>query len=125
MLSEKYNDGMDRVSKHEKEKSLIIIDSVEEYFGNPHHMHFKRSLAAYARQIGKNCFSILADMSAFPYKGKCKDLVDYESSLPPKFDVPMKGFCLYHKKDFDRFSDEQKQKLLEHHGKAVQIIEAQ
>jgi hypothetical protein len=50
MLSEKYNDGMDRVSKHEKEKSLIIIDSVEEYFGNPHHMHFKRSLAAYARQ---------------------------------------------------------------------------
>jgi hypothetical protein len=125
MLSEKYNDGMDSVSKHEMEKSLIIIDALEEYFGDPNHMQYKKSLANYARQIGKNCFSILADMSAYSYKCKSNELIDYESSLPPKFDVPMKGFCLYHQKDFDNLSDEQKQKLIEHHGKAVQIMEAQ
>jgi hypothetical protein len=34
----------------------------------------------------------------------------------------MKGFCLYHQKDFNRFSDEQKQ-MYEHHGKALNIIE--
>ena len=32
------------------------------------------------------------------------------------------SFCLYHQKDFDRFSDEQKEKLIEHHGKAIKIL---
>jgi hypothetical protein len=64
-------------------------------------------------------------MGAYPYKCKSNDLVNYESSLPTKYDVPMKGFCLYHQKDFDKFSDEQKQKLIEHHGKAIEIIEAE
>jgi hypothetical protein len=36
----------------------------------------------------------------------------------------MKGFCLYHQKDFDNFSDIQKQELIEHHGKALEIAEA-
>jgi hypothetical protein len=53
---------------------------------------------------------------------KHKDIVDYESSLPTKYnDVRMKGFCLYHQKDFDKFSDEQKQKLIEHHGKVIKV----
>ena len=112
------------VSKHEKEKSLIIIDSLEEYFGKPSDgMPFKRSLANHAKKIGKNGLSILGDIGAYPYKSKSEDLVDYESSLPAKFDLPMKGFCLYHQKDFDIFSREQKQKLIEHHGKALNIIE--
>jgi hypothetical protein len=54
-----------------------------------------------------------------------KDLFEYELSLPTKYDVQMKGFCLYHQKDFDKFSDEQKQKLIEHHGKALKILESQ
>ena len=64
-------------------------------------------------------------MGAYPYKSQSDDLVDYESSLPIKYDVSLKGFCLYHQKDFDKFSDEQKQKLIEHHGKALKIIETQ
>ncbi len=32
---------------------------------------------------------------------------------------------LYHQKHFDNFSDEQKQKLIEHHGKAIEIIKVQ
>jgi hypothetical protein len=36
----------------------------------------------------------------------------------------MKGFCLYHQKDLDKFSDEQKQKLIEHHGSALKTKEA-
>src|SRR5919199_3030292 len=34
VLSEKYNHGMIDISKREKEDSLIIIDSIEKYFGN-------------------------------------------------------------------------------------------
>jgi hypothetical protein len=35
----------------------------------------------------------------------------------------MKGFCIYHREDFDRFTEEQKQKLVDHHGKAIEIVE--
>ena len=123
VLSEKYNDGMNSISKYENEKSLIVIDSLEEYFGQQPDMAFKRNLANHARQAGRNGLSILGDIGAYPHKSKHKDLVDYESSLPAKYDdVPMKGFCLYHQRDFDNFSDDQKQKLTEHHGKAIKIM---
>ena len=81
------------------------------------------SLVDHAKKIGKNGLLILGDMGAYAHKSKYKDLVDYEFSLPTKYDVQMKGFCLYHQKDFNKFSDEQKQKLIEHHGKALKIVE--
>src|ERR687885_1180777 len=34
ILSEKYNDGIDSISKYEKEESLLIADSLKEYLGN-------------------------------------------------------------------------------------------
>jgi MEDS: MEthanogen/methylotroph, DcmR Sensory domain len=117
------NHGMD-ISKYEKEKALMIIDSLYEYFElQPDDVSFKNSLVDYAEQIGKNGLSILADMGAYHHRSKYKELLDHELSLPTKFDISMKGFCLYHQKDFDRFSDEQKQKLIEHHGKAIKVIE--
>ncbi len=110
------------LSKHEKEKSLIFIDSLEEYFGKRPGLSFKMNLANHAKKIGKNGLSVLGDLGAYPYKSKWKELVDYELSLPRKYDLPMKEFCLYHKKDFESFSDEQKQKLIAHHGKAINIL---
>ena len=109
------------VSEYEKEKGLVIIDSLKQYFGTQPDMLFKRNLVNYAKQIGKNGLSIIGDIGAYPHKSKYNDLVDYELSLPTKYDVAMKGFCLYHQKDFNKFSDEQKQKLIEHHGKALKI----
>jgi MEDS: MEthanogen/methylotroph, DcmR Sensory domain len=117
------NDSLD-VSKHGKEKALIIADSLKEYLGEQSHTHLKESSANYIK-MGKNGLSVLADLGAYHHKSMYKDLVDYELSLPTKYDVPMKGFCLYHQKDFDRFSNEQKQKLIEHHSKALKIVEAQ
>jgi hypothetical protein len=51
-------------------------------------------------------------------------VVDYELSLPSRYDdLKLKGLCVYHKKDFEkRFTGEQKQKLLQHHGQ-VFIVE--
>ncbi|HJT46755.1 MAG TPA: hypothetical protein VJ729_01135 [Nitrososphaeraceae archaeon] len=121
-LAEKYDDGMNDVVKLENEDLLVIVDSVEEYFDNPSHLEIKSGLADYCRQRGKSCLSVMADMGAYYYKSKYDNLVDYEASLPAKFDIPMKGFCLYHQKDFGRFSEEQKQKLIEHHGKVIEII---
>jgi hypothetical protein len=127
VLSEKYNDGMNSISKYEKEESLIIVDALEEYFGDKEidDRSFKMDLVDYAKEIGKRGVSILGDMGAFTHNLKYDELVDYELSLPTRYEegIALKGFCLYHQKDFDRLSDEQKQKLLEHHGKALKIIE--
>jgi hypothetical protein len=110
------------VSKYEKEKGLVIIDSLKEYFGSQPDILFKRDLVNYAKQTGKNGLSIIGDIGgAYTHKSKHNDLVDYELSLSTKFDVNMKGFCLYHQKDFNKFSDKQKQQLIKHHGKALKI----
>jgi MEDS: MEthanogen/methylotroph, DcmR Sensory domain len=124
VLSEKFDDGISNVSKYEKEESLMIADALEEYLGDQPLIYVKKGLANYAK-MGKNGVSVLADLGAYPHKSMCNDLVDYELSLPTKYDVQMKGFCLYHQKDFDKFSDEQKQKLIEHHGKALRIVGSQ
>ena len=110
------------VSKYEKAKELVIIDSLKEYFGSQPDMLFKRNLVKYAKQTGKNGLSIIGDIGgAYTHKLKHNELVDYELSLPTKFDVDIKAFCLYHRKDFNKFSDKQKQQLIKHHGDAIKI----
>ncbi len=121
VLSEKFNDGISNISKYEKEESVMIADALEEYLGDQPLIYLKKSLASYA-EMGKNGVSVLADLGAYSHRSKHDDLVNYELSLPTKYDVQMKGFCLYHQKDFDKFSEEQKQKLIEHHDKALEII---
>src|SRR5919205_4020066 len=121
VLTEKYNHHVNAISKYEKEESLMITDSLEEYLGDKPMIYVKKGLANYSK-MGKKGLSVLADLGAYPYKFRYKDLVDYESSLPTKYHVPMKGFCLYHQKDFDQFSDEQQQKLIDSHGKALKIV---
>ena len=102
----------------------MIADSLEECLGDQPLVYVKKGLANYAK-MGKNGLSVLADLGAYSHKSRYKDLVDYELSLSTKYDVQMKGFCLYHQKDFDKFSDKQQQKLIEHHGKALKILETQ
>jgi hypothetical protein len=118
-----YNQGID-ISKYEKEESLLIADSLKEYLGDQPLVYIKKGLTNYAK-MGKKGLSVLADLGAYSHKSMYKDLVDYELSLPTKYDIQMKGFCLYHQKDFDQFPYEQKQKLIEHHGKALKIMEIQ
>ena len=113
-------DGID-VSKYENENELVIIDSLQEYFNAQSDMFFKRKLVNYAKQNGKKGLSVIGDIGAYTHESKHNDLVDDELALPTKFDFDMKGFCLYHQKDFNEFSDDQKQELIKHHGKALEI----
>jgi hypothetical protein len=123
ILSERYNHGPDDIARHEKEGSLMIADALEEYLGDQPLIYVKKGLANYA-EMGKRGVSVVADLGAYSHRSKHHDLVNYELSLPTKYDAQMKGFCLYHQKDFDKFSKEQQQKLIEHHGKALEIIHA-
>lgn len=113
------------VSKFEEEKTLFITDALKQYFqeteGEETDWSFRKRMVKQAKKRGKNGLSILGDLGAFQYKGKIKESVDYELSLPTKFDIDLKGLCLYSEKDFERFAEEQKQKLIEHHGMAIKI----
>jgi hypothetical protein len=124
ILSEGHT-AIEDVSKYENKSFLIIIDALKKYFqkdeADETDWSFKERMVKHAKIKGKRGFSILGDMGAFNYKGKINELVDYELSLPSKYDIDMKGFCLYHQKDFDRFEDEQKQRVVEHHGIAMRI----
>jgi MEDS: MEthanogen/methylotroph, DcmR Sensory domain len=114
------------VRKYEKEGSLIIIDSAEAYFtSNNNLMLFVEKLAKQAQTSGRNGISVIADLASFYYFNRIDKLIEYEMSLPTKYDdkMKLKGFCFYHQEDFDRrFSKEEKQKLVEHHDKALRVV---
>ena len=113
------------LKKWEKsEKSLIIVDSLKKYLGNESlesDYNYNKNLVEYAKAMGKSGVSIIADNGAFPFKHRIDELVNFELSLPSKYDIDLKRICLYHQKDFNRLSKEQKQKLLNHHAIAIKI----
>jgi hypothetical protein len=113
------------VRKYEKEGSLMIIDSVKAYFGSDIDViSYLAILAKQAQSSGKSGVSVIADLASFYYYDHSDKLIEYEMSLPSKYDdnMKLKGFCFYHQKDFERLSKQQKQKLLEHHGKNLMIV---
>jgi hypothetical protein len=87
-------------------------------------MPFVKQTLEYAKTVGKTAVSVLGDLASFCYYHKEDVLVEYERSLPRQFEnMNLKAFCLYHKRDFEtRFTDEQRQKLLEHHEKGLIIV---
>ena len=111
--------------KYEKEESLMIIDSVKAYFGSDIDlMSFVRKLPKQA-QNSKSRVSVIADLASFYFRNGIDKLIEYEMSLPTKYDdeMKLKGFCLYHQEDFNkRLSKEQKQQLLEHHSKNIMLV---
>ena len=112
------------MEKLESEKSLIIVDSLKNYTKSEQKesdLSFKENMVNHAKKIGKNGFSILGDMGAFYFNGRTQDLVEYELSLPAKYDIDLKRFCIYHKDDFNRLTREQRQKLAVHHGRTIII----
>ena len=121
------------VRKYEKEGSLMIVDSVKGYFGSDSNyegedrlMSFFKQLVKKAESLGKNGVSVIADLGSFYHyqsNNATEKLFEHELSLPSKYEgMKFKGFCAYHKADFERrFTEEQKQKLLDHHSKALMI----
>jgi len=118
---------VDRVSildirKHEKEGSLVIVDSKKAYFGSKtiDIKVFVGMLIEHAKHSKKTGICVIADMGAFFYLNKIQDLIKHETTLPPKFDLKLKAFCCYHGSDFSCYlTEEQRQDLLNHHGKEM------
>ena len=112
----------------EEEKSLIIRDSLENYHGKigdafdvKSILKANQGLIEDANALNKKGLSFLGDMGAFLFKNQMQSLFDYESSLPIEFDANLKGICLYHQKDFDRLSVNQKEEIIKCHKLAIKI----
>jgi hypothetical protein len=104
------------LEKYESDGSLVIIDSVEGFFDFDHPSYVK-NLLKQAESLGKSGISVIADAGAFYHYGKGEELVKHELSMPSKFDINLKRFCVFHKQDFDRLTEVKKQRLLKHHEK--------
>jgi hypothetical protein len=104
------------LKRYEREGSLVIIDSVKGFFDFDHPLYVK-NLLKQAESLGKSGISVIADAGAFYHYSKLEELVKHELSMPSKFDINLKRFCVFHKQDFDRLTEVKKQKLLEHHEK--------
>jgi hypothetical protein len=111
------------VRKREKEQSLLIIDGLKGYFGLPNGlMSFTKQLAEYAKTSGKNCVSIIGDMGPFFYNRKKDNLIGWELELPFRYHPSMKGFCVYHEKDFGkRLPENDKELLIGHHEQVLDL----
>ena len=108
--------------QHTSDISLIIADSLNQYFGKVPIAKFRKMLVMFAIKKKKQGVSILSDMGSYFFKTLCNELVDYELSLPKKYDNQVKGLCLYNQLDFDnRLSKRQKEELINHHGMAIML----
>jgi hypothetical protein len=110
------------VRKHEKEQSLLIMNSLRGYFGSKDGlMPFVKQTVEYAKNSDRSSVSVLGDMGIFFYYKKQDDLIEWEMKLPSKFDMQLKGFCLYHTHDLKRFSETDKVRLYRHHAKIMSL----
>jgi hypothetical protein len=139
--------GID-VRKYEKEGSLVIVDSLKGYFGSDQQlennsnsnstnntsnknmdlMTFLNVLLRHAERRRKDGVTVLADMGSFYLNNHngTQELMRYEMSLPEKYyGKNLKGYCLYHQKDFERrFGREEQAQLLDCHSRNIMLMNA-
>ncbi|HJT47813.1 MAG TPA: hypothetical protein VJ729_06485 [Nitrososphaeraceae archaeon] len=106
----------DMVKKYKD--SLIVMDSIKGHFGANDHMTFINNLVNRA----ENGVLVIADAGPFFHLDKKDRLVEHELSIPSRFDVNLKRFCVFHKQDFNVLTEEQKERLVNHHGQVL-IVE--
>ncbi|MGN6628640.1 MAG: hypothetical protein ACTHKJ_02070 [Candidatus Nitrosocosmicus sp.] len=119
-----YKDRLLNQFKNEEEEALLIIDAFHTYLDQKSlEKSFDEKIINRSMQIRKKGISIMNEIGPFPFKGMFKRILEYELSLPSAFNMPIKLFCLFYQEDFEEFSFEQKQKLIECHGKVLRIID--
>lgn len=112
------------VEKYENENDLIIIqDNIETYAGYTEaFLILLRILNKQQEKRGKNGLSVIADMGVFFHFQDKDTLIDFESSLPLKFDMNVKRICNYHTGDFDRFEKYEKDSLIKSHDLRIKVL---
>ena len=104
-------------TKNKYKDSLIVMDSINSHFGADDHMVFVNKLV----DSSENGVLVIADAGPFFHLNKKEKLVEHELSMPSRFDTNLKRFCVFHKQDFNSLAEEQRQRLVDHHGQVLMI----
>ena len=105
------------LEQYEKDRSLVIIDSIKAYFSEIGLMTFVDGLLKHAKATGKSGLSVIGDMGSFYHMQKIHRLMEHEISLPARYDARLRGYCIYHQENFAQLTEEQKHSIFEYHEK--------
>jgi hypothetical protein len=103
------------------EDSFIAMDSLKGHFGLSNHMAFVNELVKRAENSSKNGVLVIADAGPFFHLNKRDKLMEHELSMPSQFDINLKRLCVFHEQDFNRLTEEQRQKLVKHHRQVLML----
>lgn len=108
--------GVD-VEQRSRDGSLVIVDSVEQFFGEgKDFLYFLSILEKKAKEKGKEGISVIADMDAFYQVYDENRLVKYETSIQPKTDTKYSSLlCSYQRTNFNRLTKSARELILAQH----------
>ncbi len=115
--------GID-VDKYLNQGTLLIIDAQHGYQhpdGSSGIWNLCESLTSRAKKEDRRGLSLLGDLGSFFNLEKIEELMQYELSLPQKYQDTLRGICCYHSKDFEKLSETQQQALFDHHFKPILV----
>lgn len=103
--------------------SLFIVDAQQGYQGVDSEgiWKFAMSLLSRAKKDGRRGVTLIGDLGSFFNFEKIEELLQYELSLPQKYEDTLKGICCYHSEDFKNLSETQQQTLFDHHFKSILV----
>ncbi|OLC33441.1 MAG: hypothetical protein AUH84_06940 [Thaumarchaeota archaeon 13_1_40CM_4_38_7] len=100
----------------------IIVKNVSEWYfenGKPDSKKIKEQWFKLVNRLldeGRSGVRVFEDTRPFFKRGLARELVDYESTLEQRFDLPLTAVCAYEYQDIDTLSPKQFSVLKEHHG---------
>jgi hypothetical protein len=109
------------VNNEIKNGNLVILDAVKAYQIDIHGaLKFATTLAKRAESDRKSGVFGLTEMGSFFIAERIASLLEYERSLPKKWELNnFKSACTYHKDDFASLSKEQQEIILSAHNRVL------
>jgi hypothetical protein len=109
------------VNNEIKNGNLVILDAVKAYQIDIHGaLKFATTLAKRAESDRKSGVFGLTEMGSFFIAERIASLLEYERSLPKKWELNnFKSACTYHKDDFATLSKQQQETILSAHNRVL------
>jgi hypothetical protein len=117
------------VQKYKLQGSLVIVEAKKGYFSLTNElvdiMIMIKMLLQRSKKLGKCGLTVFSDMSLFFNHNRIDDLIKHEAELflslsSSIYSNKMKIFCYYNIADFERLTENQKQRLLNNHSRTLQ-----
>jgi hypothetical protein len=120
------DEGVD-VEKRRSDGSLLIEDSVLEFFGSGTDMlEYLSILQKYAKDIGKNGLTVILDIAGLYLLGSEDDLLRFESSIGPSSAEHLASaslLCCYHIALSGKIGKDSRSRIMTQHQKTFYLLD--